>query len=106
MNATETYKPSGAELTLALIISVGALFWGGYVALKLWAWFLLPLGAPVVSFWGLMGLRATVSFLRGIPYRKDPPLDEAEWTTKCFAYPLMLPTFAPGFGALYRWLAQ
>lgn len=49
-----------------------------FVALKLWGWFVLPLGAPALGFWQMAGL---FTFVRFMVFRsKDNPDTEINYT--------------------------
>ena len=103
MSDTVRYKPSGAELGLAFLVALGCVFWFAFVALKLWAWFAVPLGAPMLGFAHMLGVILTARYCFGNhKHVPAPPLNETDWMVKHYAAPPLVPAFALGLGALYR----
>jgi hypothetical protein len=50
-------------------------FWGGFVAAKLWLWFMVGLGVVPITYWHAVGLSALIGvFLgsRGLDRDSDP----------------------------------
>jgi polyferredoxin len=59
----------------AVVMWVVGIFWGGFVAAKLWLWFMVPLGSMPITYWHAAGLSALLAvFLgsRGLSHDDDP----------------------------------
>jgi hypothetical protein len=50
-----------AESLVNLFLSLAALFLEPRVACDLWRWFVLPLGAPALSYWQALGIALLVA---------------------------------------------
>lgn len=94
------------RLLLALVVVpvqvLIAVFWGGYVCSTLWAWFIVPLGAPAISYLHAVGIGTVLSsFLgaRGLPSDHDNS-DEAfiRSMIRGFFYGLFIPAFSLAIG--------
>lgn len=55
---------AAAVLTVVFLIGVPFAMLQAFVMLKLWAWFVVPLGVRMVSFWQVMGLLLIIGFIR------------------------------------------
>lgn len=78
-------------------------FWGGFVAATLWGWFVVPLGAPAISFWHAAGLGALVSvFLgsRGTPQGNKTDTDSM--LLMGFVYSVFIPLLSLAAGLVAR----
>jgi hypothetical protein len=55
-----TSKNQDRDLILAMMLTVGILpirvFWNAWIFVKLWSWFLIPTGLPVLHFKAAMGI--------------------------------------------------
>ncbi len=96
-------------MTFALIVSAALLwligtFWGGFVAAKLWFWFMVPLGAVHITYWHAVGLSALLSvFLgsRGLD-RENDPAKYGQKITHGFVCALLIPAVCLASG----WVAH
>lgn len=78
-------------IVVFLIAAVGvAIVWRGFVLSVLWAWFLVPLGAPAIGIALAVGLTTTWAILSPHPFRKaeqhDKQLEVWSWL---FMFPLI-----------------
>lgn len=55
-----------------LMSMVAGMFMSGWAIMKLWGWFIIPLGAPPISFWHGLGIAACVNLFT---FRSDTPKD-------------------------------
>lgn len=90
----------------AVAIIIGRPIVNGWVASILWAWFLVPLGAPAISVVPAIGIALIVGCLtHQYPWRapgekqKTWPQLLGEGAAKIIAYPMV----TLGTGALIRW---
>ena len=88
--------------SIAIFSVVGIFIFGfcvqGFSIMKLWSWFIVPLGVRPVNFWESLGLGLTVHLLCPKPnteYKKDKALER-------FAISLVRPLFALGFGYIIK----
>lgn len=97
-------QPSGSDRVLALAVLALTLPYDGWVLTKLWAWFLVPLGAPnLPGVWFAAGLTALASYLTNQrPPNEHEPSNGLSFT---LAFCVIRPTFALAFGALFHALA-
>lgn len=82
--------------------SIG-IFWGGYVASTLWAWFLVPLGVKAITYWHAAGISALLGvFLgsRGLRENKKESLTDSAWFGLFSG--LIIPLLCLGIG----WIAK
>jgi len=61
---------------LALLLFVPAIAWGGFVVMKLWNWFVAPLGVTTLTLWWAVGLDVLASFV--VFKTRDREIPEAE----------------------------
>lgn len=52
-------------LLFILVTFIPKMIWGGYVAQKMWGWFLVPLGVPSISIPVALGLMTVIPFITG-----------------------------------------
>lgn len=88
-------------LVFALAIPAG--IWSSFVALKLWAWFAVPLGAPMPSLVQMMGLGVLVGMYRYYP-DVDPKLTEKMTGGEIFTKFLTKATLLPALALLFGWV--
>lgn len=88
---------SGMTVTFLLFMLV-SLALEGTVLYYLWGWFVVPLGAPSISFWHALGLGLVVSFLT-YHYYDFKKNDEAG-----IYEPLCYLLVRPGFTFLVGWI--
>lgn len=58
---------------LYFLLCGGHVFFSGLVILKLWTWFMVPLGLPAIAYFHAIGLDVLFSALKGM---SDPKPDE------------------------------
>jgi hypothetical protein len=96
-------------ITIVKILLI-PLFMGvqGYAIMKLWLWFMTPLGLPVIGLWHAVGIKGTVGYLA----RNWQPLP-ADWVGKddegaglvmTLAEEFGVPLFVLVFGYVVHWL--
>jgi hypothetical protein len=79
----------------AVIVFGALLIWatliGGFVTLKMWGWFAVPLGAPTISFWHAVGLAMLVAWFTHKPSKQedDPAKKMVNGLTEMFIYPAL-----------------
>lgn len=77
-------------LPIVFGIIIGLLVWRSWWLYPAWSWFIVPLGAPAISFWHFMAL----TFLLGIlssqveTKKDDRPEDPKIWASK-FCMPII-----------------
>jgi hypothetical protein len=59
----ETEKDSGFYALLSLIMALPLAAWKGWILVKLWVWFLVPLGVPGINIWHAAGIASMLSWL-------------------------------------------
>lgn len=91
---TTEYKMSGAQAVAVMLLLPFGMAWSAFVFVKLWLWFALPLGLPVLGFTQMLGAR----FLWAIwSYRRDPITSDKDLYDR-MATPLTLPLISLGMG--------
>ena len=73
-----------------LLLSPVFWMWEGFVFVRLWYWFVVPLGLPVVDMAQAVGLAALVGLVTTQRQRQDEDLD-SEWLTKVTVHALGVP---------------
>jgi hypothetical protein len=53
----------GLYALVSVLVALPLAAWKGWVLVKLWAWFVLPLGAPMINMWHAAGLAMLLSWL-------------------------------------------
>lgn len=66
---------------ILVVVGFGAGLYNGFVFLKMWGWFVVPLGMPAIGFWHAVGLGTMMAMVRLNPFSKselvaDKMLDE------------------------------
>lgn len=76
-----------------IFIDTVALLWAGYVMSKLWLWYLVPLGLPVIGTWTMFGtaLIVSVATKQYVPFKG---------VGGKIAFMFFMPLFALIFGAI------
>jgi hypothetical protein len=83
----------------ALLAGVLFAIWRAWWLYPAWAWFLIPLGVPNISFWHFTALQVLITTLtKHIEDKKDDR--KTDWT-KLIIIPLLMPVFA---WVVMRWL--
>ena len=100
-------KVNGKLLVTALLLLVPITVLRGYVLTQLWAWFIVPFGAPQIALWHACGVSAFTSYLwANIPSAAIlHSLDERGDNVKlrqAIVWSLCLPLVAWGFGAIFH----
>ena len=62
MTAEKQLEMTGAVLFILLVVPF--MWWDGFVLAKLWGWFVVPLGAPVLGVWQAVGLAIVWNHVR------------------------------------------
>ena len=52
-------------LLFIAVTFIPRMIWSGYVATRLWTWFLVPLGLPVINIPFALGLTTTLALITG-----------------------------------------
>ncbi len=70
-------------IVLGFLVTLVNIVWAAFVSSVLWGWFIVPLGAPVISMWQAMGI--------GLAYRcfippsmNDDGTDWGDYVEKLF----------------------
>lgn len=89
-----------------LCLPIHALWWG-YVATRLWFWYVVPLGLPAIGLWHAVGLGVTAKYI-GSRYVEDDTKNDEQTGSEFFASLLervyVYPTSALVVGwAVQRW---
>ena len=58
-------KYEDKKLLIIMILSIPGLIWSGFVITKLWIWFVVPLGLPVISISHAIGIDLIITFMCG-----------------------------------------
>jgi hypothetical protein len=87
-----------------VVVVALAIFWGGYVASKLWCWFLVPLGLPCITYLHAAGIALLLEVLLGSRGISLHSAEHAPEKIKKFA--LTCAIAVPGFGLLLGWLVH
>lgn len=96
--------------TFLLILFPAVLLWRGFVLSKLWLWFLVPLGAPVIVAWHAAGICLVMSMFtnRGTDQVADAEIakrSNGEKLWRAMFDMFMLPLIFLGVGwVVHRWL--
>lgn len=80
----------------SLLISPLTWMWKAFVLLKLWVWFLVPLGAPRGGFVAAMGVVLIVGLLT--PTKIDDEEYDTNRAVKAIGFGIIAPLIALGFG--------
>ena len=94
------YRMDGVDTMMALLLAPLGWLYGGWVALMLWRWFLIPLGAPVVGFWHILGIGVFVRLYTYAP-SSNKWADESAFYA-ALALPLVRFTIALLVGVVLR----
>jgi len=94
-----------ADGFLALVLFIPAVVWGGFVMMKLWNWFVAPLGVTTLTLWWAVGLDVLVSFVVfKTPDREVPEAERAHVTGR-FIIGALAGALCLGIGAIAHALA-
>ena len=85
---------------LAVPVNILAMPWDAFVLLKLWGWFLVPLGLPPISLWWALGL--SVLFWHVVPKGYPPTYDDG---LKLLGRQVAVAIVCPGIALLFGWLS-
>lgn len=88
-------------VALAILLRIVLVPYSGWVFARLWLWFIVPLGAPVLSVPMALGVCLTARILTIDFDPRKPPLTEEQWVQAAVVSALF-PTFALGVGAIIR----
>ena len=96
-----------AIMALPFTLAIGTIL-NGWALKTLWAWFLVPLGAPSLTMLGAIGISIVVAFLVNHPTREAKKPEEELSTTmlKLVLYMVGRPVLSVGWAALVRWCAS
>jgi hypothetical protein len=96
-------KP-GALWNLAVsVVGVASIPWHLWSTVKLWVWFAVPLGLPVIGMAHVLGLRTLV----GLFEPKEMPLKDTGWTERERDLGRLLIGWGlPAFALLIGWIAR
>lgn len=78
----DTTEKSWTEIILGLVLMFPLMLWRGFVFGKLWAWYLLPIGAPPISLWQGLGIWLIVKYAT---FHQDDKVDNRpreKWVKK------------------------
>lgn len=84
----------GGCLSALAMMPVGALF-AGFVITRLWGWFLVPMGFPMVTIWQAIGIDLLVTFM-ATPAPKEG--DKFGSPAYCWTMVLVRPAIILGLG--------
>lgn len=70
--------------------------WRGFVLAKLWGWYIVPLGAPLIGWVHAVGLSVFFGLLLSWAYKSDK--DETPWHVVARA------SVVPAFSLLFGWV--
>jgi hypothetical protein len=59
----KTFLAVVGGLVIGLLVIAYAIFSGGFVLVKLWAWFISPFGVPTIKFAHALGISTIVGYL-------------------------------------------
>jgi len=93
----------GTKAFLVLVSAFCAVPWSAYVLMRLWGWFIIPVGMPAITLWQSAGVNLTASFLVLQLAKKDA--SETDYLFHALKV-WIAPAMALGLGALYAWLGQ
>ena len=100
---TKTDENTILYAVLSFAIAVPSIMWRGFVLAKLWAWFVVPLGLPVIGMWhaaGLAGLTAYVADSAALHNRQDDGKTPRERFLYAAGFAAVAPLLVWGAGAL------
>jgi hypothetical protein len=60
---TDRNDNSGAFAVISLLLVFPLAAWKGWVLVRIWAWFVVPLGVPALTVWHAAGLSLLVGWL-------------------------------------------
>ena len=86
---------------LIIVFSIPAGIWSAFVALRLWAWFAVPMGAPRPSLVQVMGLAIIVAMYRHYPDVARAEREGGEMFLTFIGKAALVPAVALFFGWLY-----
>lgn len=56
------------DVLVALVLSIMAIpifiLFNGFIIMKLWLWFIVPLGVPILTIWHAFGIASFVNFFK------------------------------------------
>lgn len=105
-NPLPKYSPGQLLLGISLM-PIAQLFWESFVLLKLWTWFVVPLGGLSLSLPTMVGINLFVSLLiyqDFSTFAKDPEALTSEAWYKRWTLRALVPLFVLGTGALVHTL--
>ena len=74
----------------------------GWAVMTLWAWFVVPLGAPALTIWHAVGVSLIVGLLTyQVQYEPADEANELFWTR--FSTAILAPLICVGWGWLWHW---
>lgn len=81
------------EALIYLILGLLCSLYYTFVTVKLWGWFAVPIGLPIISFWVMYGLGLLVRSVRGwgLKVRKESN-DDFSGVAKIIGYTMVLYT--------------
>lgn len=83
------------------VLMIPAYLLNGFVLMKLWQWFLVPLGLPVIGLAHCIGIAIIINFLT-MHYQKSPKeSDDGGWNA--FAHLYLNPLFVLFIGWIVTW---
>jgi hypothetical protein len=97
MSTTKPATTPGA--VLGFLVGLAVVPWSGFVVLKLWGWFLVPLGVPNVNLAHAMGMTLIAHFMTSQPHVKEKAYDE--WWMRT-AINIVNPLYVLGLGWLFH----
>lgn len=83
---------------VTLLISPLTWMWKAFVLVKVWAWFMVPAGAPRLGFVTAMAVALIVSILTPLTRVPDDKPVDTKWAVSVVSYGFMAPLAALAFG--------
>lgn len=100
----QAVEPGCGEVSAKAAAALASVPLRAWVLVKLWLWFVVPLGLPAIGLWHAMGLGSLLGLLTySVQDMREAktPMTWAELVSWCWVFP----TFCLGTAAVYRWLA-
>lgn len=83
---------------ITLLLSPLTWMWKAFVLVKIWAWFMVPAGAPRLGFVTAMAVSLFVSILAPITKAPDDSPADAAWAARVVGYGFLVPLVGLAFG--------
>ena len=93
----------GWAVFLVFVLMIPSGIWSSFVALRLWTWFAVPVGAPALSLVRMMGLGIIVGMYKYYP-DVDPKAAESKTGGEIFGTFLVKATLLPAIALFFGWL--